>query len=94
MWFEKKRAFALGIAFSGSAFGGDLAKPFHTLCVDLTCLAGIIYPIMVTRLVADVGFPWAMRTVAFLTGFLVVGPTSNSLSQLKLIISAHRSLHS
>jgi MFS family permease len=36
-------------------------------------LGGVIYPIMMTRLVDEVGFPWAMRTVAFLTGFLLVG---------------------
>lgn len=47
-WFQRRRAFALGIAISGSSVGG------------------IIFPIMVDRLVRQVGFGWAMRTCAFM----------------------------
>lgn len=35
-------------------------------------LGGIIFPIMVQRMLPQVGFGWAMRTAAFLILFLLV----------------------
>lgn len=36
-------------------------------------LGGVIFPIMVTRLIKEVGFPWAMRICAFLIlGLLII----------------------
>ncbi|KAJ5871303.1 uncharacterized protein N7529_003656 [Penicillium soppii] len=35
-------------------------------------LGGVIFPIMVTRLIPEVGFPWAMRICAFLILFMLV----------------------
>ena len=34
-------------------------------------LGGVIFPIMVQRLIVDVGFPWAMRSAAFLILFML-----------------------
>lgn len=53
-WFKERRAFALGIVFSGSSLGG------------------VIFPIMVNKLVAEVGFAWTMRICAFLILFLLM----------------------
>jgi MFS family permease len=52
-WFKERRAFALGIVFSGSSLGG------------------VIFPIMVNKLIPEVGFGWTMRICAFIL-FLVV----------------------
>lgn len=35
-------------------------------------VGGIIFPILVSRLIAEVGFPWAMRTCGFLVLFLLI----------------------
>ncbi|RMZ85800.1 hypothetical protein DV737_g383, partial [Chaetothyriales sp. CBS 132003] len=54
-WFFKKRAFALGVAASGSGLGG------------------VIFPIMVQKLIPEVGFGWSMRICAFLIlGLMIV----------------------
>jgi MFS family permease len=53
-WFKERRAFALGIVFSGSSLGG------------------VIFPIMVNKLIPEVGFGWTMRISAFLILFLMV----------------------
>lgn len=53
-WFKERRAFALGIVFSGSSLGG------------------VIFPIMVNKLIPEVGSGWTMRISAFLILFLMV----------------------
>lgn len=47
----------------GAAFG---------ILTSGSSLGGVVYPIMVTRLVEEVGFPWAMRTCGFLILFLMI----------------------
>lgn len=47
-WFSTRIGLALGIASSGSSFGG------------------VIYPIVLYRLVSQIGFPWAVRSVGFI----------------------------
>ncbi|KNG89866.1 monocarboxylate permease [Aspergillus nomiae NRRL 13137] len=64
-WFAKRRAFALGVAASGSSLGG------------------VIFPIMVSKLIPQVDFGWAMRICAFLILFML-GITNLTLrSRLK-----------
>jgi MFS family permease len=50
-WFSNRMGLAVGIASAGSS------------------VCGVVYPIVLHRLlhVADVGFPWAVRTLGFLT---------------------------
>lgn len=47
----------------GTAFG---------ICATGSSLGGVIFPIMLTRLVSEVGYAWAMRTSAFLILFLLI----------------------
>jgi dipeptide/tripeptide permease len=48
----------------GAAFG---------LCFTGSSLGGVIFPIMITHLIPKVGFPWTMRTCAFLIlGLLII----------------------
>ena len=47
-WFSTRIGLAVGIASSGSSFGG------------------VIYPIVLYRLISQVGFPWAVRCVGFI----------------------------
>jgi MFS family permease len=47
-WFSTRMGLAIGIASSGSSFGG------------------IIYSIMVYRLISQIGFPWAVRCLGFI----------------------------
>jgi len=47
-WFSTHVGLAVGIASSGSSFGG------------------VIYPIVLYRLISQVGFPWAVRCVGFI----------------------------
>lgn len=53
-WFRRRRALALGIAFSGSGVGG------------------IIFPIMITRIIPALDFGWAIRICAFTSLFLLL----------------------
>lgn len=72
-WFQRRRAAAFGIAFTGSSAGG------------------VIFPILVSRLIDRLGFGWAMRICAFvILGLLVVanltirmhGPLPYAMRQL------------
>ncbi|KAL6414544.1 putative monocarboxylate transporter [Ilyonectria robusta] len=47
----------------GAAFG---------ICSTGSSLGGVIFPIMLTHLIGQVGFPWAMRISAFLILFLLI----------------------
>jgi MFS family permease len=49
VWFEKKRALAMGVVMSGIAVGG------------------VIYIMMFDRLIPTAGFPWAIRSMGFIT---------------------------
>ena len=57
-YFTTKRAFAIGIASTGSP------------------LAGIVFPIIFSRLVGTVGFGWATRVIAFILLGLSVVPVA------------------
>ncbi|TFY54488.1 hypothetical protein EVJ58_g8837 [Rhodofomes roseus] len=49
-WFRRRRAYAIGVIASGSSIGG------------------VFFPtrIMLQRLIVSIGFPWAVRAVAFI----------------------------
>ncbi|KAF2643312.1 MFS general substrate transporter [Massarina eburnea CBS 473.64] len=49
IWFERKRAMAMGFVMSGIAVGG------------------VVYIIMFDQLVPTAGFPWAIRSMGFIT---------------------------
>lgn len=49
------------------------------LTIAGSSLGGVIFPIMVTHLIPSVGFPWAIRTSAFLILFLL-GITNLTIS--------------
>jgi MCP family monocarboxylic acid transporter-like MFS transporter 10 len=53
-WFQKRRAFALGIQSTGSSLGG------------------VIFPIMIRKLIQEIGYPWTMRLIGFL-GLVLLG---------------------
>lgn len=54
-WFERRRAFATGVACTAGGIGG------------------IIFPLIILYLAPKVGFPWAIRIIAFVcAGFLSV----------------------
>lgn len=48
---------------AGAAFG---------LLATGSSLGGVLFPIMLTHLVKEVGFPWAMRTAAFIILLLLI----------------------
>lgn len=44
------------------------------ICTFASSLAGVVFPLMVSRLVGDIGFPWTMRAIAFtLLGVCAIG---------------------
>ena len=49
IWFDKKRAVAMGVVMSGIAVGG------------------VVYIILFDRLTPTAGFPWAIRSMGFIT---------------------------
>ncbi|GBE78966.1 Aspyridones efflux protein [Sparassis crispa] len=69
------QGFGLGIGIA-LQFYPILAVPSHWFCANRAAaigiviagssLSGIIYPIMLSRLFVSVGFPWAVRIVAFM----------------------------
>lgn len=75
-WFSTKRGLATGIVSSGSSFGK--IKPFllqiDNFAHQSIILGGIIYPIMVSRLIDQYGFATAVRWTGLVVGVcLVVG---------------------
>ncbi|KAL4811180.1 major facilitator superfamily domain-containing protein [Aspergillus unguis] len=64
-WFRRRRALALGVAFSGSGVGG------------------IIFPIMITRIIPAIDFGWAIRICAFTSLFLLIITNLTVRSRLK-----------
>ncbi|KAB8556635.1 hypothetical protein FH972_025671 [Carpinus fangiana] len=71
-YFTTKLALAIGIAASGSSFGG------------------VIYPIVLHRLVAQVGFPWAVRIIGFMV--LVTLAVPNIVLKMRVKPGAKRAL--
>jgi MFS family permease len=54
-WFQRKRAYAVGIVIAGSSIGG------------------VVFPIMLNNLIAQIGFASAVRATAYIiTGCLIV----------------------
>lgn len=60
------------MACVGTWFFRKRATAFGVM-VSGSSLGGVILPIMVTKLIPEVGFPWAMRTVAFtILGLMII----------------------
>ncbi len=55
----------------GTWFHKNRALAFGVMASG-SSLGGVIFPIMIKRLVAEVGFAWAMRTAAFLVLALLI----------------------
>ena len=64
-WFRVKRAAAMGIV-SGIFSVWPLPLSLVAQVVSGASLSGVIYPIMLSRLFNSVGFPWAVRIMAFM----------------------------
>ena len=59
------RAVAIGIVSSGSSIGMLLRADSCTANLTREFIGGVVYPIMFRRLQPHVGFPWAVRIMAF-----------------------------
>lgn len=70
-WFFKKRAFAFGIIAAGSSFGGVIL-PIMVSGRLSTSMWQVLTASQVQRMINEVGFPWAMRTAAFLILFMMI----------------------
>jgi MFS family permease len=68
IWFDKKRALALGIVMSGIAVG---VYPYEILSGVIEehkadqIAGGVVYIIMFDHLLQSSGFPWAIRSIGF-----------------------------
>jgi MFS family permease len=69
IWFERKRALAMGIVMSGIAVGeyessslvyfdGYLEKMQDERCILIIFIGGVSYILMFNRLLRTSGFPW------------------------------------
>jgi len=66
-YFNTKLAFAMGLAASGSSLGMQLIDPkIPSLDIGLIFAGGVIYPIVLYKLIPRIGFPWAVRTLGFI----------------------------
>lgn len=67
-YFTTKRSLALGIAAVGSSIGKlsfvRLGRPW--MSADRYWQGGVIYPIVLRRLIPALGFGWAVRVMAFI----------------------------
>ncbi|PQE13544.1 monocarboxylate permease protein [Rutstroemia sp. NJR-2017a WRK4] len=71
-WFLKRRALAIGVAFSGASMGGVIIPNLghFRAYFDLDS-------IMVNQLIPIVGFGWAIRATAFMMlGLMIIGNTT------------------
>lgn len=87
-WFFKNRAAAFGVMvnkpFLDSLLNVELQRTFSSFLSQKSILnvrpqasgssmGGVIFPIMVTKLIPQIGFPWTMRAAAFMIlGMLVI----------------------
>lgn len=68
-WFEKRRGLALGIVTSGSSLGTTSKSTFVIILTDFDS-GGVIFPLLVNKLIKEVGFNTTVRYVALLIGIL------------------------
>jgi hypothetical protein len=71
-WFSTKRGLATGIVSSGSSFGTVVPSSSQLTLLNTFIPGGIIYPIMVSRLIEHNGFPAAVRWTGLLVGCCIV----------------------
>jgi len=90
-YFTTKKAFANGIAASGSSLGERFYNCFKVLGIFAHFrLGGIIYPIVFQRLAPRIGFGWATRVLGFLA--LALSAISLSLMQVRVLPKEKRAL--
>lgn len=70
-WFFKKRGAAFGIIAAGSSLGGVIL-PIMVPISNTSLPVALLTSDQVERLIREVGFPWAMRSAAFLILFLMI----------------------
>ena len=90
-YFTTKKAFANGIAASGSSLG-QFSSLFSHIFVLTTylCAGGIIYPIVFQQLAPRIGFGWATRVLGFLA--LALSTVSLSLMRVRVLPKEKRAL--
>lgn len=90
--------FFSGIFATGGWFDKKRALAFGIVASG-SSLGGVIFPIMLQRLIPEIGFPWAMRTAAFMIlGLLLIAnatiktrfPPAPKPLQLKLYVTPFR----
>lgn len=68
--YQRQQLISLAFAAVGGWFDERRATAFGVLSTG-SGLGGVIFPIMVTRLIQDVGFGWAMRISTFIITLLL-----------------------
>lgn len=71
-YFQRRLAFSIGIAATGSSLGG------------------VLYPIILHKMVPQVGFPWAVRTIGFVSLATMLVP--NVVMKTRVLPTGKRSL--
>lgn len=88
-YFNTRIATAMGIAASGSSLG--LCLPLRINSSPLIMfLGGVIYPIVLYRLIPMVGFGWATRVLGFMT--LATLLVSNTVMKVRVLPAAKRKI--
>ena len=64
-YFTTKKAIAFGIASVGGSIG-ECCKAAFAASMLTTAKGGVIFPIIFRHLVVSIGFPWAVRVIAFI----------------------------
>lgn len=67
-WFSTRTPLAIGISVSGSSIGTCKREKAcgSGTCTNYSFLGAVIYPIMLQRLTAQIGFPWTVRIIGFM----------------------------
>ncbi|KAH8888063.1 putative monocarboxylate permease [Thozetella sp. PMI_491] len=58
-------AFMPGVSIAGTYFSTRRSTAMGILATG-SCIGGIIYPLVLKHLIAEIGFPWAVRVMAFI----------------------------
>lgn len=88
-YFEKNRAFAIGVGASGSSFG-ERAVLYTYVCMLNSTIGGIIYPIIFHQLQPKIGFGWATRIIGLIV--LVTLIIANIVSRQRVLPTTRRRL--